>query len=134
MASNTISIHAPIVGCDWLTYYSIFLIMQFQSTHPSWGATFRLLQLLAINSQFQSTHPSWGATKRTIAQTPKRKISIHAPIVGCDVDPLQYAMSIQAISIHAPIVGCDSIVLGSGVPKVDFNPRTHRGVRLKVWS
>ena len=34
-----ISIHAPIVGCD----YSIFLLREadsiFQSTHPSWGAT-----------------------------------------------------------------------------------------------
>ena len=33
-------------------------------------------------------------------------ISIHAPIVGCDEDSAGVEMDIQ-ISIHAPIVGCD---------------------------
>ena len=34
------------------------------------------------------------------------KISIHAPIVGCDGERYQETAG-QHISIHAPIVGCD---------------------------
>ena len=37
-------------------------------------------------------------------------ISIHAPIVGCDVDTCAKSSPLAlAISIHAPIVGCDYI-------------------------
>ena len=38
-----ISIHAPIVGCDRGASYSSLLEVLFQSTHPSWGATFASL-------------------------------------------------------------------------------------------
>ena len=34
-----ISIHAPIVGCDGYMYAQRELGSEFQSTHPSWGAT-----------------------------------------------------------------------------------------------
>ena len=34
-------------------------------------------------------------------------ISIHAPIVGCDMDIIDFECT-EEISIHAPIVGCDS--------------------------
>ena len=36
----------------------------------------------------------------------------------------------RAISIHAPIVGCDIRNTHKRVSVVNFNPRTHRGVRL----
>ena len=42
-AKNTIrkiSIHAPIVGCDALIGVMTPVLKLFQSTHPSWGATF----------------------------------------------------------------------------------------------
>ena len=78
-------------------------------------------------------------------------ISIHAPIVGCDVNA-DFTIFPNIISIHAPIVGCDTfanvlIIVGIFIsihaPIVgcdddkgdlkkwlnDFNPRTHRGVR-----
>ena len=62
---NRISIHAPIVGCDADTLLILTVILIFQSTHPSWGAT-TLWKLSVGNfSQFQSTHPSWGATFAT---------------------------------------------------------------------
>ena len=34
-----ISIHAPRVGCDLLLRLSVQYKLQFQSTHPGWGAT-----------------------------------------------------------------------------------------------
>ena len=107
---------------------------KFQSTHPSWGATYiqlywsteschfnprthrgvRLFQFwLWRNAQrFQSTHPSWGATVCAIVLTALTSISIHAPIVGCDTAYIIHMYH----SIHY------------------FNPRTHRGVRLTLLS
>ena len=124
-----ISIHAPIVGCDECGVIEGITIEQFQSTHPSWGATrsYRKTRLICgisihapivgcdvylvarvlrcyhfnprthrgvrhmylINSnrytKFQSTHPSWGATEGRSKGWQQTSISIHAPIVGCDL-------------------------------------------------
>ena len=101
----------------------------FQSTHPSWGATLVPLQV-EHDLLFQSTHPSWGATQQEVLHQVLRNISIHAPIVGCDLSPVCSEISCNGlfqsthpswgatyrgfrhflgvlISIHAPIVGCD---------------------------
>ena len=146
----------------------------FQSTHPSWGATRTVLHSLSQRVQFQSTHPSWGATIEVYLIQYLTKISIHAPIVGCDnidgstfigskifqsthpswgaTSLFEFPHEFSDISIHAPIVGCDqydnSRVIFSQkfqsthpswgatfrnykhVPDaLNFNPRTHRGVR-----
>ena len=104
------------------------ILFRFQSTHPSWGATgfngigfyraiyfnprthrgVRLGTLIGVMTPvlFQSTHPSWGAT-------------------GYD----DWVARLQRISIHAPIVGCDQISLVLICKTFNFNPRTHRGVR-----
>ena len=80
---------------------------EFQSTHPSWGATYgnsgqlHRVELISIHAPivgcdqgdsliatliliFQSTHPSWGATNFFCNSVVNFNISIHAPIVGCD--------------------------------------------------
>ena len=57
--------------------------------------------------KFQSTHPSWGATEEA-----------------------EQWLNTEEISIHAPIVGCDMKDIYNGMVYVNFNPRTHRGVRL----
>ena len=85
-------------------------------------------------------------------------ISIHAPIVGCDLARYRRGTGVyryfnprthrgvrrfstalmvapcELISIHAPIVGCDEFGLVDGIldDRKDFNPRTHRGVRLEI--
>ncbi len=104
------------------------LIHRFQSTHPSWGATtgapFNGLNPSNFNPRTHRgvrhiihfiadtfchfnprTHRGvrlFCATLLTVLCT----ISIHAPIVGCDVRQALH-VCIQIISIHAPIVGCD---------------------------
>ena len=124
-----ISIHAPIVGCDStssLGFYSYWyfnprthrgvrrnwkwntwMLKEFQSTHPSWGAT---AGLWVSKRRQRNFNPR---THRGVRQCfcyvhfAEIDISIHAPIVGCDwcarVLPVFYSW----ISIHAPIVGCD---------------------------
>ena len=100
-----ISIHAPIVGCDIIIAVLIYTI--FISIHaPIVGCDF-------LNPYVEN----------------EINISIHAPIVGCDFDWCLFINFPLNISIHAPIVGCDYICLVSSARYLNFNPRTHRGVR-----
>ena len=79
---------------------------------------------------FQSTHPSWGATGfngigfyRAIHFNPRT----HR---GVRLTTLVTTGTMTRISIHAPIVGCDLVIPFKLVnPSPYFNPRTHRGVR-----
>ena len=82
---------------------------------------------------FQSTHPSWGATTELVLTGTGYLISIHAPIVGCDLTS-PFLLSRETISIHAPIVGCDNGATITNPTNGNFNPRTHRGVRLHRCS
>ena len=61
--SKKISIHAPRVGCDDVGGAAPGLPVEFQSTHPVWGATRNTYQAIRKLSM----------------------ISIHAPRVGCDL-------------------------------------------------
>ena len=97
------------MGCDTCKSLICVLYILFQSTHPSWGATLQPYSAYIDSSIFQSTHPSWGATISTAS-----------------------AVFPPHISIHAPIVGCDILLISTMKVKRDFNPRTHRGVRLQL--
>ncbi len=146
----TVSIHAPHVGCDhahervhcrpyrfnprtprgvrlpcvlggillgefqsthptWgatIGLYCFLLGSMFQSTHPTWGATFCTPQI-HLQASFQSTHPTWGATVYSSSVIPYYLVSIHAPHVGCDkLEELNHVS--RTVSIHAPHVGCDN--------------------------
>ena len=81
------------------------------------------------NASFQSTHPLRGATCRRYHWPRTRRISIHAPLAGCDSwEDIMERMGY--ISIHAPLAGCDRLadcaMLGT---TAYFNPRTPCGVR-----
>ena len=56
-----ISIHAPLAGCDCAIDLLSYATLEFQSTHPSRGATPKV-DLAASPFPFQSTHPLRGAT------------------------------------------------------------------------
>ena len=150
-----ISIHAPFVGCDaiqllWLpnslnfnphthrgvrllTSWSTFsFVTVFQSTHPSWGATLHCKEVIPLVFSISIHAPIVGCdvvcNKADITLT---IISIHAPIVGCDLKKTAPTDTLQ-ISIHAPIVGCDRGIKTDTKCKQNFNPRTHRGVRQSL--
>ena len=55
---------------------------------------------------FQSTHPLRGATVVSQATKQIARISIHAPLAGCDMRGFQ-CRKLERISIHAPLAGCD---------------------------
>ena len=56
---------------------------KFQSTHPLRGAT-RQKQTGKRQEAFQSTHPLRGATYAEVLKPFVPRISIHAPLAGCD--------------------------------------------------
>ena len=58
-------------------------MIEFQSAHPVWGATFFGFRILPA-PLFQSTRPVWGATASHLTRRSSRRISIHAPRVGRD--------------------------------------------------
>ena len=72
------------MGCDYAVLTLYPKKEEFQSTHPSWGATTVAITVSDV-TRFQSTHPSWGATGLNQVLTYQLTISIHAPIVGCDL-------------------------------------------------
>ena len=80
---------------------------EFQSTHPSWGATEDKEAYAIGDILFQSTHPSWGATNRI-----KKNITHYK-----NFNPRTHRGVRQAPTED----NTQSIK--------NFNPRTHRGVR-----
>ena len=115
------------------------------------GATADPDQDLGVLVGFQSTHPLRGATLLVVHFVELQRISIHAPLAGCDpayigdrifpdqfqsTHPLRGAtgngrddMRVGIISIHAPLAGCDHAGSKRHGLRVDFNPRTPCGVR-----
>ena len=62
---------------------------------------------------FQSTHPSRGATREQGGAAGRHRISIHAPLAGCDHYEVCHARKTWWISIHAPLAGCDAFFTGA---------------------
>ena len=125
-----ISIHAPIVGCD--SYVVIEKLGSYViSIHaPIVGCDILALWLCKKYSKFQSTHPSWGATVPYIHLLNGSHISIHAPIVGCDQRHLLQCSSLLLFQSTHPSWGATGVLTCSSKYSFNFNPRTHRGVRL----
>ena len=57
---------------------------RFQSTHPLRGATNAIRNSATNDYKFQSTHPLRGATSVGFNLFYQFRISIHAPLAGCD--------------------------------------------------
>ena len=102
----TISIHAPLTGCDNLPRRFFFCRKDFNPRTPHGvrqnlqgfgydgrhfnprtphGVRLHTLFCRFPGIRFQSTHPSRGATPVTLSDNPSEDISIHAPLTGCDV-------------------------------------------------
>ena len=103
--------------------------IKFQSTHPLRGATLTKLAV-RYSKKFQSTHPLRGATYDRDTHTRTILFQSTHPLRGATgadrIDPLS-----GKISIHAPLAGCDSGYAAGMGGRTDFNPRTPCGVRQR---
>ena len=100
-----ISIHAPLAGCDYSSFFAISARMNFNPRTPCGvrhGARLGCLDRRYFNPRtpcgvrpfngsaqeqaitFQSTHPLRGATYLLSSESAAASISIHAPLAGCD--------------------------------------------------
>ena len=86
LSKKSISIHAPLAGCDDAVYDASGNLYLFQSTHPLRGAT-KTDGRNRSGNRFQSTHPLRGATGKVKRSQKQAYISIHAPLAGCDPSP-----------------------------------------------
>ena len=124
----SISIHAPLAGCDPPWKWPKAVRPKFQSTHPLRGATVRP-PFVWKGFPFQSTHPLRGATLMYAYRAKPRRISIHAPLAGCDIcgkSPDSIVFPFQ--STH-PLRGATLALLYHRFLATYFNPRTPCGVR-----
>ena len=102
-------------------------ILPFQSTHPLRGATFYGVVALRLDL-FQSTHPLRGATARATPWLTWGIFQSTHPLRGATSWRLGTTLSIK-ISIHAPLAGCDTAYFIAFASFLNFNPRTPCGVR-----
>ena len=100
---------------------------RFQSTHPLRGAT-RESDSHDNSNIFQSTHPLRGATKKSRRPALKFLFQSTHPLRGATSRRVQFTI-VGKISIHAPLAGCDRSVGALACPPIYFNPRTPCGVR-----
>ena len=146
-----ISIHAPLAGCDIHQNRALLYGSKFQSTHPSRGATSMRRGRPRLGRDFNPRTPRGVRRGGPRERGADARISIHAPLAGCDddqgpIDKRAGAISIHAplagcdrrrpqvprraaISIHAPLAGCDACISSLPLEAFYFNPRTPRGVR-----
>ena len=78
---------------------------------------------------FQFMYPLVGRLDRNRRTLGLVRISIHAPLAGCDEIALDHLQSTDIISIHAPLAGCDCASFLHARDWADFNPRPPCGVR-----
>ena len=115
-------------GCDHGRFRPGTWWAGFQSTHPVGGATARAkLRRLAL--AFQSTHPVGGATRHFALSLQGAKISIHAPLTGCDASHCSGLYRPSHFNPRTPH-GVRPAEFAPVGPDGDFNPRTPHGVRL----
>ena len=103
---ESISIHAPLAGCDSIIRYasSGFCI----SIHAPLAGCDVLSHAGTKTSLKISIHaPLAGCDICSLMDIAQPSISIHAPLAGCDGQPHKTRQKYN-ISIHAPLAGCDS--------------------------
>ena len=81
--THAISIHAPLAGCDWRLTNEKTNPQNFNPRTPC-GVRLTRPRYFGAVGVFQSTHPLRGATRGRTSSPPTRRISIHAPLAGCD--------------------------------------------------
>ncbi len=125
---DRISIRAPRVGCDFLRLQDIARALI--SIHaPRVGRDAVEINFSTYVELFQSTRPVWGATASHLTRRSSRRISIHAPRAGCDLDTEKPLVHVDDFNPRTPCGVRRWASRSSDLPRQYFNPRTPCGVR-----
>ena len=131
-ADIDISIHAPREGCDVRTRSPSWWASDFNPRTPRGVRRLKSYLSLALDGEFQSTHPARGATLNPLPYEQDEAISIHAPREGCDLTASAVASPAAEFQSTHPARGATGLGRSSNPRLQDFNPRTPRGVRLRL--
>ena len=107
----TISIHAPLTGCDVFQPVQLDFLVLFQSTHPLRDATFCIDDTKDVDTQ----------------------ISIHAPLTGCDIHEVYYGYADRKFQSTHPLRDATKHMIKVNGNYINFNPRTPYGMRQKSF-
>ena len=123
-----ISIHAPLAGCDWVTKSILIYRKYFNPRTPCGVRRLQARRSADLAEDFNPRTPC-GVRPGGIDDLVFLWIfqSTH-PLRGATVPRLS-AQELRRISIHAPLAGCDRITAFASGDRIDFNPRTPCGVR-----
>ena len=114
-------------GAPPFSMSALYIIMNFNPRAPC-GARPHWMTFVAAAALFQSTRPVWGAT---VSQGPffaEDIVSIHAPRVGRDVQPVTSRIITPSFNPRAPC-GARHVLLFSVGFYLSFNPRAPCGAR-----
>ena len=126
---SAISIHAPLAGCDREPHRHRAGGLDFNPRTPC-GVRRHAVKFGEFFQQFQSTHPLRGATNLRYCVYDFHKISIHAPLAGCDASRDRSRVDTGDFNPRTPC-GVRRNFGSYTADHRDFNPRTPCGVRLK---
>ena len=109
-AGRRISIHAPLAGCDWQSRVKVMSSRNFNPRTPC-GVRLLVVHSLGLVVDFNPRTPCGVRPFCSLSTKRRSKISIHAPLAGCD--HIRRCMAMETvISIHAPLAGCDRCAAG----------------------
>ena len=111
----------------------VYSRMEFQFTHPVWGATSSVTLSVTFTSSFNSRTPCGVRLTTNLEPSEIREFQFTHPVWGATklIDTLFQSL---IVSIHAPRVGCDSPRYSYFFLYRSFNSRTPCGVRLSNIS
>ena len=137
LCNKEISIHAPLTGCDGLTFWAVCQQVNFNPRTPygmrrstqaknqlySWisihapltGCDVRSTLIVWPISIFQSTHPLRDATCTFISIKSSGMYFNPRTPYGMRHKPMTYAYGNANISIHAPLTGCDIRMMATSI-------------------
>ena len=127
---QSISIHAPLAGCDVTDRIRRTKNAIFQSTHPLRGATVDTSgRLVAVHGRFQSTHPLWGATTAKKSCNLIIRFQSTHPLWGATRGHGMITIDQFGFQSTHPLWGATRARAGGSGRVAHFNPRTPCGVR-----
>ena len=124
---NSISIHAPLAGCDYAGYVSAWRC-QISIHAPLAGRDQRAAQGAGVFRNFNPRAPCGARLEAQVARRPHVYFNPRAPCGARRCCAVQQAVRL-AISIHAPLAGRDSNQSAQCLASVYFNPRAPCGAR-----
>ena len=128
-----ISIHAPLAGRDCRHDFSDISASRFQSTRPLRGATIHGSHEKAGRNHFNPRAPCGARLKELQDRLTEIAFQSTRPLRGATFQGIPFGLSCK-ISIHAPLAGCDGQPWIFRCSTRNFNPRTPCGVRRQLLS